>query len=68
MAGAKGPRGNKPNPELRFFDDEERELIENFEGALERGEVRWNMAEELTEAKAQWTKIAAAKETGDSHS
>ena len=65
MAGAKGLRGKKPNPEPRFFDDEERELIESFEGALERGDIRPNTADELTEAKAQWRQIAATPEAGE---
>ena len=63
MAGAKRPL-DKPShdPVPRFFDDEERELIESFEAALERGEVQSNTAEELQQAKVQWKAIVAASE------
>ena len=65
MAGAKRPEGKRANPEPRFFDNDEREIIESFEVALERGEVRPNTAEELAEARAQWKQIAAASEVGE---
>jgi predicted DNA binding CopG/RHH family protein len=43
-----------------FFDDEERELIESFDEALERGEVAPNSPEELATINAEWKAIAEA--------
>jgi predicted DNA binding CopG/RHH family protein len=43
-----------------FFDEEERELIESFDEALERGEVAANSPEELAQINAEWKAIAEA--------
>ena len=45
-----------------FFDDEERELIESFEEALERGDVAANSPEELAKINAEWKAIAEASQ------
>lgn len=43
-----------------FIDEEERELIESFESAIERGEFQVNPEEELVEAKVRWKAIVEA--------
>ncbi len=47
-------------PAPPFFDEEEREIVESYEAALERGEVRENSAQELAEANAGWKEIVEA--------
>ena len=49
-----------PDLPAPFFDEEEREIIESYEAALERGEVRENSAHELAEANAEWKAIVEA--------
>jgi predicted DNA binding CopG/RHH family protein len=48
------------DPRPPFFDEEERDIIESFEAALDRGEVRQNSAAELAEANAEWKAIVEA--------
>lgn len=40
--------------EPAFFDDEEKDLIESFEAALESGAIRPNSPEQRAEASAEW--------------
>jgi hypothetical protein len=46
-----------PEPDPPFIDEEEREIIESYEAALERGEVHGNSAEELAKINAEWKAI-----------
>ena len=60
MARAKRPRSRSSENAIRYHDDEERELIESFEAALDRGEAPMNTPEELAKARAEWKAIALA--------
>ena len=53
---------NRPRiePAPPFFDGEEREIIETFEAALEKGEVQPNSPEELARINAEWKSIVEA--------
>lgn len=64
MAGVKRPLAETPSGDLetRFFDLEERDLIESIEGALERGDLEQNTSEELAQAKAKWKDIVDASQ------
>jgi predicted AAA+ superfamily ATPase len=64
MAGVRAPLQNR-EPPVRFFDDEERELIESFEEALERGGLPPSDKEELDRAKLEWRAIALASKINE---
>jgi predicted DNA binding CopG/RHH family protein len=51
---------NAPEPDPPFFDEEEREIMESYEAALERGEVHENSPEELAKINAEWRAIVEA--------
>jgi len=48
------------DPRPPFFEEEEREIIESLEAAIDRGEVQPNTPEELAEANARWKAIVEA--------
>ena len=61
---AKPKRRNETEPAFDpappFFDEEEREIVESFEAALERGEFQPNSPEELAKINAEWKAIVEA--------
>lgn len=62
MAGRRQVRLKGYEPRPPFFDEEERELIEGFEAAIDRGEILPNTPEELAEAGARFKAAVAASE------
>ena len=50
---------NKISDPFPFLDDEEREIVESYENALERGEVKLPTPAELAQLKGEWKAIAA---------
>jgi hypothetical protein len=60
MAGRSKAPSATPEPVARYFDDEERELVESFEAALDRGDVRPDTRAEHARGAAEWRAIAEA--------
>ena len=49
-----------PDSAPTYFDEEEREIIESYEAALERGEVQQNSPEELARINEEWKAVVEA--------